>query len=284
MDQVVDGLNPWGPKLGDAADVLGAPLYLTGEESLLVTVFNGLAGVTVKISGRTLPLGATRPVPFKQTFTPTSNRAASTQLIPLGDGWLLNAEVIITAGSPLMGQTFAKMSLVRGLTSVAEDLYTLAADNVTAQQTCAWPGSGVQGSLDGAGALRSVTGTDPAAGAECSDTVPTGARWQLHAWNVQLVTSAVVANRAATIVIDDGANVLYQAGDGVVQTASTTIRHVFGEGVGFWGNPNGVFLGTLPQKLQLLAGWRIRTITQAIDVGDNYGPPQLLVEEWMEAS
>lgn len=274
----------WAPPLVAAADVLGAPLYLTGEDHLLVTIFNGAAGVTVTISGRTFPLGGTRPVEFKRAFTPSTSRAASTQIIPLGDGWLLNAQVIVTAGSPIIGQTFAKMSMIRGTSAVADELYTLAADNITAQQTCAWPGSGVQGSLDGAGALRSVQGTNPAAGAECSDTVPTGARWQLHAWNANLVTSAVVANRQSTLIIDDGVNILYQAGDGANQTASTTVRHVFGEGVGFWGNPGGVFLGTLPTKLQLLAGWRIRTSTQAIDVGDDYGPPQMLIEEWMEAA
>ncbi|HKV99981.1 MAG TPA: hypothetical protein VJN96_09155 [Vicinamibacterales bacterium] len=262
----------------------GSPLYVTVEDALLVTVFNGAAGVSVTISGRLLAFGEKHPKPFKTTFTPSTNRAASQLRIGLGDGWLLNAQAIVSAGTPVTGQTFARLSLCRGLTSVADELATLCADNITASQATSWPNGPLDNSLDGQGALRSVTGTDPAAGAECSDTVPTGARWRLHAWNVNLVTSAAVANRSVGFTIDDGANILFQTGDGFTQPASLTVRHVFGEGLGNFGNPGVAVNGMLPTFLPLLGGWRIRTATQAIDAGDNYGAPQMLVEEWMEAS
>src|SRR5436190_23831015 len=89
----------------------GAPLYLTGEDALLLTVFNGAAGVTVTVSGRTLAFGETHPKTFKRTLTPATNRTASTLNINLGDGWLLNAQVIVTSGTPLDGQTWARLSL-----------------------------------------------------------------------------------------------------------------------------------------------------------------------------
>jgi len=265
------------------AAIGGAPLYLTNDDALLLTVFNGAAGVTVTISGRTLAFGAKHPTTFKRTLTPATNRTASTLNLNLGDGWLLNCQVVVTAGTPLVGQTWARVSLVRGLTSIADEHFVLVSDTVTQNKAAAWPSGAVKGTIDGAGAIRSVTGTDPAAGSECSDTVPAGARWRLHAWTVSLVTSAVVANRSVGLTIDDGANILFQNSDGFSQTASLTVRHCFGEALGNFGNPGVSVVGMLPGVMLLIAGWRIRTVTQAIDAGDNFGAPQLLIEEWNEA-
>jgi hypothetical protein len=36
------------------------------------------------------------------------------------------------------------------------------------------------------------------------------------------------------------------------------------------------------QYLPLKAGWQIRTTTVNLQAGDNWGAPQLLVEEWLE--
>ena len=46
---------------------------------------------------------------------------------------------------------------------------------------------------------------------EWSETVPTGARWQLLALMVTLATDANVANRFPALAIDDGALVVFQA-------------------------------------------------------------------------
>src|SRR5882672_7074542 len=119
----------------------GAPLFVTGEDALCVTVSNAAAGVTVTVTGRTLQFGATRPKPFAQTIIPATDRSASVARFTLGDGWLLNAEAIVSAGTPAIGQTFARLSLVRGLNANAPDLFTLGADYVTAKLPLSYPGS-----------------------------------------------------------------------------------------------------------------------------------------------
>lgn len=129
------------------------------------------------------------------------------------------------------------------------------------------------------GVIRTVTGTNPAAGAEVSETVPAGKEWRLLSIAVALVTSATAATRRPHLLIDDGTTVSYRRASNATQAASLTQNYVFaGEG------PEAAVRGTwvadpLP-SLPLGAGYRIRTSTESIQAGDDYGAPVLLVEEF----
>lgn len=127
----------------------------------------------------------------------------------------------------------------------------------------------------GGGVTPTTTlGTDPPAGSEMSVTVPAGQTWRLEAVEVTLVTSAVVNNRQVALVIDDGVNEIARIVSGVVQAASTTVRYVFSGQVDESANRGGVQLEPLP-TIDVGPGWRIRTVTTLLDVGDNYGPPTI---------
>src|SRR5213594_747841 len=56
---------------------------------------------------------------------------------------------------------------------------------------------------DNQGAIRTVSGTVPAAGAEIADTVPVNTRWRLYAIEVVLVAAAVAVSRSIILIIDD---------------------------------------------------------------------------------
>src|SRR5881628_383868 len=105
---------PLGVSMPGIEAMGGAPLYVTGEDALSLTVFNAASGVIVTVSGRMQLLGEARPKPFSQTLTPATDRSASTVRFAIGEGWLLNAQAIVTSGTPLVGQTFARLSLARG--------------------------------------------------------------------------------------------------------------------------------------------------------------------------
>jgi hypothetical protein len=152
----------------------GNGFYFAGDDNLQVTVFNALASVAVRIAGRFLHADG-RVEPFVHRLVPTSNRVASPFTARLGVGWLLSVQATVSAAAPLTGQAFVVLSVVRGQSGGQEDLATLAAGYVSAANRVAWPGSPVLNSLEGGGALRSITGTTPGAGAEISETVPTGA-------------------------------------------------------------------------------------------------------------
>ena len=258
--------------------------FVTGADGLQISSWNALAGVTLTIAGRFRNMdGEDRPFVF--THTPATNRTQSSSVFGLGDGWLLNVTVFASSAAPITGQTFVRLQLVRGLTGSGIVLGTLCAGYVTAVQPIAWPGTGLNNSLDGAGALRSITGAVPAAGAEISETVPTGARWQLINMRATIVTSAAVANRLTQWIVDDGVLEYgrFNVNAGVV--ASNTWVQELTPGVSrLVGEPGGTQYASAPNPLFMAAGHRLRTLTASIQAADQYSLIQYLVREWLEVN
>lgn len=260
----------------------GGAAYLTGEDALRVTVFNAAPGVTVTITGRMLPFGQMRSSPFTQTLTPATDRSSSTVTFPLGDGWLVNAQAIVSGGTPALGQTFVRLSIVRGLMAGAVELFTLCAGYVSTKQPISFPGSPVGSTLDGPGVLRSIVGTNPAAGAESTETVPTGARWQILSWIASLVASATVATRQLEWVATNGAQTFLLSPAQTSQAASTT-RNYMAAAVGAAQTAvNGRLQVILPPIVVLTAGFQFGSFTTSIQVDDDWGAPTYNVLEWLD--
>lgn len=268
--------------------VIPAPMvYLTRDDSLWVRAYNSVAGAEVEVRGRALlPNG--QLFAFASRVAPTSDRVPLDVSLDLGlprdiEGYfLVNLAVVRSAGSFRRGQFFVQVAVFRGSGAAGFRHQVLASGYVAFDLVVNWPGTGINSPLEGPGAMRSVLGTDPAAGAEISETVPDNARWRLLGMQFQLLTSAVVASRRPAIVIDDGASELVRIYSQTDQAASTTFRYTaapFGfDRVAF--NLNVPVM--LPIGLLLPQGWRIRTSTFALDAGDNFGAPQMTVEEWIE--
>lgn len=255
-------------------------LYVSGEDHLRVTSFNGTAGVELAIEGRFLDYEG-RVVPLVERHIPNVDRTAATSLITLGEGFLSNVMVRATAGSPLGGSCFVVVELVRGRLGALQPLACLLQGYASANQRLAWPGTMFAGSTQGSGLVRSIVGTDPAAGVEILETVPAGARWSLRSFRFVLVASAAVANRRPTLIIDDGANELWRVNSNVNQIANETSTYEAGAGAPFATLDVRVYSLPLPVGLVLPAGARIRTSTAALDAADNYAAPQYLIEEWI---
>lgn len=258
-------------------------VFVSGDTVLQVSSWNSLASVKLTIAGRFRNLDG-REVPFSFAHTPNTDRTIKSTLHSLGDGWLLNVTACASSAAPIIGQTFVRFQLVRGLDTSGIVLATLAACYVTAVQPIAWPGSGVRSSLDGDGALRSIAGTNPAAGADISETVPTGARWFLHSLTATLVTDATVATRNIALVFDDGASELVSAVSQGGQAAFLTYKWSFTHNGAPFSTPQLARPVNPTTPVKLLAGWRIRTVNQNLAPADDWGVPQLLVEEWLEGA
>ena len=139
--------------------------------------------------------------------------------------------------------------------------------------------------LDGGGALRSITGATPAAAAEISETVPTGARWELIALRTQLVTSATAGARRPILFLDDGANVFARLSNSSTLAASLTGNFTWIEGSGAPSLDGGTdFQAAVPSGVRLGSGYRIRTSTTNIQAGDQFSAVQYLVREWLEGA
>ena len=131
----------------------------------------------------------------------------------------------------------------------------------------------------GEGRIRSITGTDPAAGAAMIVTVPAGVLWRFISMNVTLVTDANVAARNAHFFFDDGANIYLRCTNDQGQAENLTQIYAVANGIhmGF-ASPNIQSI-PCPSDLFLPAGHRIREGTNNFQAGDNWGAPQLLVEQ-----
>ena len=130
---------------------------------------------------------------------------------------------------------------------------------------------------------------DPAAGAVYpTQVVPAQVKWRVRGMFGQLVTSAVAANRYLAISYRDAAGFDYAFhASGAIQAASITTNWSAVVGVG----PNYTNDFALPaavirrpviplQDEKLRTGFQITFPTNAIDVGDNWGPGSMGVEEW----
>lgn len=128
--------------------------------------------------------------------------------------------------------------------------------------------------------IKRVAGTNQAANTEVSDTVPAGKWWILLSVSVQLVQGAT-QTPWPSLVIDDGANILYQAFSGTAaMSAATTTQHTWAPGLGAVGSAASTAnTGPLPARLVLPGGYRIRTITTGIGANSDYGAPSYFVCE-----
>lgn len=267
------------------------PLYLTGEDALRLTLFNSAAGVTAALRGRFLPMKTAPdeqdPVIgiFSHELTPTTARAASSRTETLGEGWLLDWSVVVSAGTPLIGQCYAMVEVVRGAKGAQFPVSWLGNSYITANKRLGGPDPGFMDFLDGGGALRSITGAVPGAGAEISETVPTGARWELLAGNFTFTTAVAVANRTPRLSLDDGALVYFQASSQGVQAASLAVGYTFGQGLplqAIGGDSRSIM--TLPNNIRMAAAHRWRTLTGLIQAADQYSAIQYLVREFIEGA
>ena len=131
------------------------------------------------------------------------------------------------------------------------------------------------------GRLRSITGTDPAAGAEISETVPDRRRWKILSIAITLTTDATVDDREVRLIIDDGTNTILIVRLTNKQAATNTYSYYFTNiGVAETKRINSILI-PIP-TLTLSPNSRIQTSTDKMKAGDNYAAPQLLLKEWID--
>lgn len=131
------------------------------------------------------------------------------------------------------------------------------------------------------GRIRSITGTDPAAGAEISEVVPDRRRWRILAVRFSLTTDATAADRIVHLHLDDGTSIFADVCVTTAHAASITKVYNFSNYGSTQLAPTTCLYIPLP-PLPLMPGYRIKTITDNLQAGDDFTAPQLLVEEWID--
>lgn len=131
------------------------------------------------------------------------------------------------------------------------------------------------------GMLKVYTGSNPAANAEVSETVPADTEWELLAVAVSLVQGATQTPQPV-LIIDDGTNVLFESfGASSAQSAGVTTQYSWAPNLPLTaGAAATVVTAPLPAGMRLPSGSRIRTSTLGIGANTDYAAPTFLVREF----
>lgn len=206
MAGLVERLLIAAPAQSGGGRVIASPFqfYLDGNDNLRIEGWNSKSGVVLKCAGRFVDEKGEVDV-FEFPLALTADRIRTVADFALARGFLLNLVVTATLATPLLGQTFARVSVIRGFSGATIELGTLLQGYVTGALGIAWPGSVIQQSHEIEGYARYYAGTIPAPGSAINEVVPTNAHWRVLAAHVSLSTDATAGNRQPFLQFFDNA-------------------------------------------------------------------------------
>jgi hypothetical protein len=255
----------------------------TGEDALEIASYNSQTGVRVAVQGRMW--SADRGLhPFAFTHVPSADRMRRLEVFGLPHGYLLNAVVFASSGTPRMGQTFVSLHVVRGQGQARILLATLLQGYISGEQELAFPGSPIENSLTTEPVPRRIRGTDPAQGLDIFETVPLGARWRVRSIALYFITSAIVATRQTYLKIE-GPDLWLGQWSWQALTQPAVQYNAY-----FWmlglptssGYTPGVGQAGLPD-IVLESGSRLQISAANLQATDQFLGPVIHADEWLEA-
>lgn len=272
------------PPLVDVRGERGTPpgIAYVGRDDFLYVISNAtIASQQIRIAGRLLGAdGLIRPFVFVH-----SNNAAGadvTERFAIAEGFLLSVAAFPANNAPLRGQCFVELGILRGRLADLQIAQVLLRDYLTEDHASGAPFGRQVSSVEGPGWLRSLGSADPAAGAEASQTTPADLRWKPLTVRAALTTDATAANRFPRLELVSGADVLWRSHPHDAQIASQTRTYNWAVGGVYVASvAAGEHQNILPD-LGLPAGGILRTSTDGIVAGDDWGALRLLVEELIE--
>lgn len=262
--------------------MLQSALPIEADDSLVFQVYASVASLVVLFSGLHMDArGETKY--WEREVRPTSDRLVTTASTVVGKCFLISVGATLRSGNANRGQCYVRAFIRRGSGATGIPVYQLLQGYVSDAYSPCYPLGRMEGPLEGPGMIRSVTGTNPAAGAEISETVPTGARWRFISLSSVLDTDATAVNRRPTLVVTDGTNTFGNYMTATNLTANTIQPVCFAEGIGDAVLANFMSQAASPNNFMLPAGYQLTTDSFNLQAGDEWTAPQLLVEEWLEA-
>lgn len=138
----------------------------------------------------------------------------------------------------------------------------------------------VSGGGASGGDLVTYTGSDAAANAEWTETVPAGKVWRLRSIRATLVTDGSAANRQVGLTLTDGTNVFFKACSASVQAATLTHIYTFADLPGIVVAASALEHQVPVPPMLLPAGTVIASVTTNRQSTDNWGVPVFFVEEF----
>lgn len=223
--------------------------------------------------------GLTRDGIFTLRHTTTSDLVQQEQIFRMPDIPIF-ISVVDELGSFVQGECYVTLSLLAN----NDELYQFSSGLVYVDKGLAWPDNGAMDTMPGHGRFITITGANPAAGAEISVTVPANTIWRLRSLNFTLVTDANAANRRVHVVLTTGGGQIINCFGTIDQTASLTRLY----SVASYGSvpdetdDNDIII-PIPNDVWLTTSSTMTTETTNILAGDNFGAPLIEVERFINA-
>jgi hypothetical protein len=255
---------------------------LTGEDQLELSSWDSLPLATLALQGRVHRTdGLVVPLSARHRCVSDRRENATYHEVPPGD--LLNAMVFASEQAPILGQTFARLSVIRGNRNALTRLAVLCQGPVTDKLALGFPGSPIRYPTDSRPLVRVINGTLPNPGAEISETVPAVTIWSLRSVVCVLITNATAGTRQPGLEITSGGFTMARITNPGSIGPSTTGVFVWIAGVTAFNPVVGSnYLATLPPDMVLPANTTFSTSTAGLTAGDQWLAPSYDADEWLE--
>lgn len=289
------GRSPWVGRW-PSAQALGGVYWIGPDDFLFFTMIDsGTSATSVLATGHLLTeAGALIRFSVGPLALDGSRTSRLSNAVQLGaGGHVVDLSFTLVGTGIKRGQAYVQF--LSGSGREGPVIGTLAQGYVYSNHVVALGDNVEPGPGGGEGNIRSIDLGNPAAGADyASQTVPTNAMWRPIAWVGTLVTDATAASRQPRVDITDGTDVVgaltvaYQ-----FQTASLTHLYRATRDVGIGtrldlniGGTSGQFPASgahpLPvADILLPEAYVLDWATVGIQLTDDWGDGQLLVEEWL---
>ena len=252
------------------------PCYVGVDDRLLLSGVFDNNGNTIFCNMRILrPDGEIIPLTF--AFQLLAVRALNQQSFQLIEGFILSCSLVALSSTGTSNQTFAWASIIRPPNTTAAQHEVLCGGYLNQTFPMSYPTQPLQRPTDGAGQIRSIAITTPAAGADFTFPIPALSRYRIISLSATLTTAVAVANRNVELVIDDGANVVAEIDSGFSQIASLVNDYTWMDSGPIGAAFDNVVVLPLPANLILPAGFRISSETTGIQGADQWSAIRMLV-------
>lgn len=257
-----------------------APFYLSLEDRLRISWWNQIPVASLRVSGRMLDEQGEMRI-FVFTFPMAVSLNRQSEILALGEGFLLNLGVRAVQLSPAQEQAFVSLTVIRGPAALAVELSTLIQSYVGRAFFPSWPAVPPRDSVEGPGLVISHTVAAPAVGADWAFTIDERVAERIVGVTGTLTTNATAANRTVQLVYTDtaGNDTLFLEA-AAVQPASTTRRYTWHINAPYAAVTTVIQHAPLPDIL-LKSTWAISTLTDNLQVGDQWSGLFVTAERWL---
>lgn len=252
-----------------------ADAYIRPDDQLVIDLTHNNPNVPVLVRARLLRVDGVVMIIEEQMFS-TSTGSTQRYILPLAEGFLLSIAVSTPATFGNTLPPYVAVYLSQNIAATYNVTACFISDYVTFRRPASWtPGVSAQGVPQPIWKYSTIL-NPPAAGQDWTWSIPQYQRHKLLGICARFQTSAVVASRQVTLVINVGGVPIYQYLTAAAQPASTLALYTFSNS-NTLASVNGTqFVTSIPTDLELAYIDSVQVVTANKDAADQWSNISIL--------